>query len=160
MEVQAANMFGYRYVSKHGSNLQSELEEKVNVSQALSTLMPHPSLERWCLKKSLAANLIAFSGVTSVRFTAAPRRIKTTESHEEKLCVSEFKVKVFDIPLYIPKYPSDRMVLIRQSDLKENNSNRGHVLLGKLQDNTDQFWIWQNCKLQFKARASIQYMLV
>lgn len=46
MEAQAANMFSYRYVSKHGSNLQSELEEKVNVSQALSTLMPHPSLER------------------------------------------------------------------------------------------------------------------
>lgn len=33
----------------------------------------HPSLERWCRKKSLAANLIAFSGVTRVRFTAAPR---------------------------------------------------------------------------------------
>jgi len=32
----------------------------------------HPSLESLCLKMSLAANLIAFSGVTRVRFTAAP----------------------------------------------------------------------------------------
>lgn len=46
------------------------------VSQPVSALMPHPSLERWCLKKSLAANLMAFSGVTSVRFTAAPVRIE------------------------------------------------------------------------------------
>lgn len=33
---------------------------------------PHPSLESWYRKKSLAASLMAFSGVTRVRFTAAP----------------------------------------------------------------------------------------
>lgn len=33
---------------------------------------PHPSLERWYRKKSLAASLMAFSGVTRVKFTAAP----------------------------------------------------------------------------------------
>ena len=32
----------------------------------------HPSLLSWWRKKSLAASLMAFSGVTSVRFTAAP----------------------------------------------------------------------------------------
>lgn len=33
---------------------------------------PHPSLESWWRKKSLAASLMAFSGVTRVRLTAAP----------------------------------------------------------------------------------------
>lgn len=32
----------------------------------------HPSLLNWWRKKSLAASLMAFSGVTRVRFTAAP----------------------------------------------------------------------------------------
>jgi len=32
----------------------------------------HPSFESFCLKTSLAASLMAFSGVTRVRFTAAP----------------------------------------------------------------------------------------
>lgn len=32
----------------------------------------YPSLESFCLKTSLAASLMAFSGVTRVRFTAAP----------------------------------------------------------------------------------------
>lgn len=76
---------------------------------------------------------MAFSGVTSVRFTAAPGRIKRTETHKEKkdnmwykvfktsLYSTSHSILVFDmlnVPLYIPKYPSDLMVLIRQSDLK------------------------------------------
>lgn len=36
----------------------------------------YPSLESFCLKMSLAASLMAFSGVTKVRFTAAPGRDK------------------------------------------------------------------------------------
>lgn len=54
----------------------------VCVSQPVSTFMPHPSLESCCLKKSLAANLMAFSGVTSVKFTAAPERRRRTESQK------------------------------------------------------------------------------
>lgn len=53
------------------------------VSQPVSALVPHPSLERWCLKKSLAANLMAFSGVTSVRFTAAPGRVETKPQRQK-----------------------------------------------------------------------------
>ena len=53
------------------------------VSPPVSTFMPHPSLESCCLKKSLAANLMAFSGVTSVKFTAAPGRDKGPESKKE-----------------------------------------------------------------------------
>lgn len=54
------------------------------VSQPVGTFMPHPSLERCCLKKSLAANLMAFSGVTSVKFTAAPGRIKKDREQERE----------------------------------------------------------------------------
>lgn len=46
----------------------------------------YPSLARWYLKKSLAANLMAFSGVTSVRFTAAPGQEK-----EEKAELSDLR---------------------------------------------------------------------
>lgn len=40
---------------------------------------PYPSCMSSCRKKSLAASLIAFSGVTRVRFTAAPRGGKWRE---------------------------------------------------------------------------------
>ena len=45
---------------------------------------PYPSTVRCCLKKSFAANLMAFSGVTSVRFTAAPGW-RTTRGAEHSL---------------------------------------------------------------------------
>lgn len=44
----------------------------------------HPSLESWCLKKSLAASLMAFSGVTRVKLTAAPRDKSVKERYQEE----------------------------------------------------------------------------
>ena len=48
---------------------------------------PYPSTLRCCLKKSFAANLMAFSGVTRVRFTAAPgwRTTRGTENTVETM---------------------------------------------------------------------------
>lgn len=39
----------------------------------------YPSFESFCLKTSLAASLMAFSGVTKVRFTAAPGKYKQAD---------------------------------------------------------------------------------
>lgn len=48
----------------------------------------YPSLVRWCLKKSLAASLIAFSGVTRVRFTAAPEKEKKNQTVSTKVTIT------------------------------------------------------------------------
>jgi len=42
--------------------------------KSVSALMSHPSLERWCLKKSLAASLIAFSGATPMSCGRRPAK--------------------------------------------------------------------------------------
>ncbi len=81
--------------------------------------MSHPSLERWNLKKSFAASLMAFSGVTRVKFTAAPERKTNIHSQWHHSQISSLlTINLINVPLYMPKYPSDRMVLIRQSDLQ------------------------------------------
>lgn len=66
----------------------------INVLSSLFSLRQasYPSLAlKWCLKKSLAASFMAFSGVIKTMFTAEP--------------------------LYIPKYPSALYVLTKQSQL-------------------------------------------
>ena len=52
---------------------------------------PYPSTLRCCLKKSFAANLMAFSGVTRVRFTAAPGW-RTTRGTENTLFKQRYRV--------------------------------------------------------------------
>lgn len=64
---------------------------------------------------------MAFSGVTSVKFTAAPEKGEG-EKVSDGLC--ERPGVVDNLPRYIPKYPSDRMVLIRQSDLQHNQERQ------------------------------------
>lgn len=67
---------------------------------------------------------MAFSGVTSVRLTAAPKiakEIKRFFMHEQ-MRISENlppdkRTAWHNVPLYIPNNPSDRMVFKRQSDL-------------------------------------------
>lgn len=126
----------------------------------------HPSLDRCCLKKSLAASLMAFSGVTRVRFTAAPngQRNRETQSHKQRTCSNlcahtrthehththahththiHTHTHNFVLPLYMPKYPSDLMVLIRQSDLC---SERKRLLCIDLRESTRGMQILQaNC---------------
>ena len=46
-------------------------------------IVAYPSLESCCRKKSLAASFMAFSGVTRVRFTAAPSK---HSKHKENSC--------------------------------------------------------------------------
>lgn len=83
VRIRTSNVSGYMLVNTPVNHSVNE-GAWVCVSHPISTFMPHPSLERWCLKKSLAANLMAFSGVTSVKFTAAPGRIKRTEIKKEQ----------------------------------------------------------------------------
>lgn len=47
-------------------------EKEKGMTRQLIRSNTHPSLLSWWRKKSLAASLMAFSGVTRVRFTAAP----------------------------------------------------------------------------------------
>lgn len=51
------------------------------VATAMMALV-YPSLDSICLKTSFAASLMAFSGVTRVRFTAAPENTQTGEVHK------------------------------------------------------------------------------
>lgn len=92
VRIRTSNVSGYMLVNTPVNHSVNE-GAWVCVSHPISTFMPHPSLERWCLKKSLAANLMAFSGVTSVKFTAAPGRIKRTEIKKERTKKKEEKKK-------------------------------------------------------------------
>lgn len=47
-------------------------ENNIAALAVLFRAVTHPSLLNWWRRKSLAASLMAFSGVTRVRFTAAP----------------------------------------------------------------------------------------
>lgn len=59
---------------------------KHNLIRIIYVCIMYPSLESFCLKTSLAASLMAFSGVTRVRLTAAPgeRRSRSIDDHDEQ----------------------------------------------------------------------------
>lgn len=72
-----------------------------NIDKSLSFYGAYPSLLSWWRKKSLAASFMAFSGVTRVRFTAAPE----TEKYIYYKLISTYKrkTKLFSLAhVYVP----------------------------------------------------------
>lgn len=66
---------------------------------SIGRIVAYPSLARWWRNKSLAASLIAFSGVTRVKFTAAPEEKKQTVTTEATIKFSFSTCTKHSLPL-------------------------------------------------------------